>query len=74
MIVTLEERLPEVVAKEELTVEEVDSKLVTLVLKLPLAVAYEELTTANELEAEVKVLMLVSLVVTLVLKLAEEAA
>ena len=64
MIVTLEEMLPEVVANEELTTEEVTSKLVTLVERLPDVVA-------KELDKFVK---LVSSVVSLVLKLEDCAA
>ena len=83
--VTLPAIDPEVEANEEDTVEEVASRLVTLVdndpevvLKLVSAVVNlvlkEADCAANEADAFVKVVILVSFVVTLVLNEAEDAA
>ena len=67
MIVTLEEILPDVVAKELDKFVKLVSSVVSLVLKL-------EDCAANEAEAVVKVLILVSSPVNLVERLAESAA
>ena len=66
IVVTLPAIDPEVEANEEDTVEEVASRLVTLVDNDPEVEEKEELTTANEADAFVKVVILVSSVVNLV--------